>query len=248
MNANQRFGFWTVVDGVVTPKADGYRLLCRCDCGTTKMVMKKPLLKGTTKSCGCHGVYPGSVLSGHVVLERNGRDLLLRCAHGATFTSRYAAGGIRMQTCPCNRDFSKHARHGESVHAERTSEYNAWRQMRQRCNLPTHKHYPHYGGRGISVCARWDDYANFLEDMGRRPSEDHSIDRIDVNGNYEPGNCRWATRITQARNKRGAIYLTLHGETLHLKEWAERLGLQPGRLYQRAAKTSDVSIILREAL
>lgn len=247
MNENQRFGFWTVVDGIVTPKSDGYRLLCRCDCGTTKMIMKKPLLGGTTKSCGCRGIYPGAVVSGHVVLERNGRELTLRCTHNQIFKSRYDRGGIRMQTCPCDRDFAKHAKHGESVHATRSVEYNAWRLMRQRCNDPKNKHYKHYGGRGIKICDRWNSYEAFIEDMGRRPSKKHSLDRIDVNGNYEPNNCRWATVVTQARNRRDAIYLTFHGETLHLKEWANRLNLTASCLYQRAAKTKDVSIILKEA-
>lgn len=201
MNTNQRFGLWTVVDGIVTPKADGYRLLCRCDCGTTKMVMKKPLLLGTTKSCGCRGVYPGGTIAGHVVLERNGRDVVLRCQHGAIFTSRVANGAIRMQTCPCDRDFAKHAKHGEASHSHRSVEYNAWRQMRQRCNDPKNKHYKHYGGRGIRVCERWDEFTLFLQDMGRRP-EKHSLDRIDVDGNYEPANCRWADAFTQRHNQR----------------------------------------------
>ena len=201
MIANQRFGYWTVLDGVVSSKADGYRLLCRCDCGATKHIMKKPLLKGTTKSCGCHGVYPGAMLAGHTVISRNGRDVTLRCQHGVIFSSRYASGGVRMTTCPCDRDYAKHAKHGESSHARRTAEYNSWRQMRQRCNDPNNKHYKHYGGRGINVCDRWNEYENFLADMGRRPAK-HSLDRIDVNGNYEPDNCRWADSYTQRHNQR----------------------------------------------
>jgi hypothetical protein len=165
------------------------------------MVMKKPLLQGTTKSCGCHGVYPGVTLAGHTVLERNGRELLLRCQHGAIFSSRYDRGGIRKQSCPCDRDFAKHAKHGEAAHVKRTPEYNAWRLMRQRCNDPKNKHFAHYGGRGIKVCERWNIYENFLADMGRRP-EKHSLDRIDVDGNYEPENCRWADAITQRNNQR----------------------------------------------
>lgn len=81
-----------------------------------------------------------------------------------------------------------------------TTEYNSWNLMRDRCNNPNNKRYDKYGGRGISVCERWDDFLMFLEDMGNKP-EGTSLDRIDVNGNYEPSNCRWADDLTQARNQ-----------------------------------------------
>lgn len=84
-----------------------------------------------------------------------------------------------------------------------TPEYGSWAHLKERCSNPNCKDWPDYGGRGISVCARWrDSFANFLADMGPRPSPQHSIDRIDVNGNYEPDNCRWADPLTQRRNRR----------------------------------------------
>lgn len=81
-------------------------------------------------------------------------------------------------------------------------EYHIWLQMRQRCNNPKCRVYKFYGGRGIKVCKRWDMFKNFLEDMGSRPEGNYSIDRIDVDGDYEPNNCRWTTQKVQVRNRR----------------------------------------------
>lgn len=110
----------------------------------------------------------------------------------------------RTRSCGClNRDAAavQHRTHGESV-GKGTPEYNAWCTMWKRCTNQTFDHYRHYGGRGITVCDRWVSYEAFLADMGRRPTSGHSLDRVDNDGNYEPSNCRWATRSEQCRNQR----------------------------------------------
>lgn len=83
----------------------------------------------------------------------------------------------------------------------KTPTYHTWKRMRQRCSNRSNKKYYRYGGRGITVCKRWNKYENFLEDMGERPGDDLSLDRIDNDGNYEPSNCRWATQKVQQNNR-----------------------------------------------
>jgi len=104
-----------------------------------------------------------------------------------------------------------------------TPEYCAWANMNARCENTNRHDYKHYGGRGISVSDLWrHDYWRFLADMGRRPSAEHSLDRWpNPNGQYGPGNCRWANKIEQARNTRQTRFLTAFGETRPLREWAE---------------------------
>lgn len=110
--------------------------------------------------------------------------------------------------------------HGRS----RSSIYSIWCKMRERCKNPKESSFSRYGGRGISVCERWDSsFENFLSDVGERP-KGKTLDRIDNSGNYEPSNCRWATPKEQAWNTRRNRYFEADGETLILSEWAKRLG------------------------
>jgi hypothetical protein len=115
-----------------------------------------------------------------------------------------------------------------------TPEYEAWRGMRNRCELPTTGGYEQYGGRGIVVCERWrESFANFYADMGPRPTSAHSLDRIYVNGSYEPSNCRWATPKEQARNRRGTRLITHMGVTKPIGDLADESHMRADVLAKR---------------
>ncbi len=122
--------------------------------------------------------------------------------------------------------------------------YGAWAAMLGRCRNPKLPNFPPYGGRGITVCARWLKFENFLADMGPKPSPDLSLDRIDNNGNYEPSNCRWATPFDQANNRRSTVKIEYLGRRLSVHEWAREVGLKPSTLRFRL----DHGIPLEEAL
>lgn len=113
-------------------------------------------------------------------------------------------------------------------------EYGIWHGMHQRCENPAAPAYKYYGGRGIEVCLRWDLFTSFMRDMGERPSSKHSIDRINNNGNYEPGNCRWATPKQQASNKSNSRLLMWAGQTQTLGAWAAEFKVERSVVYSRA--------------
>lgn len=128
-------------------------------------------------------------------------------------------------------------RHSNPNAASEQPEYGVWLAMRQRCNNPNHPHYKDYGGRGISISPRWATYAGFIADMGKRPSPKHTLDRIDNDGNYEPGNCRWTTQKVQAnncrRNRPHNRLITWQDETLHMNEWCRRLKIPVSTFHNR---------------
>lgn len=117
-------------------------------------------------------------------------------------------------------DFGKPKTHGHSVRYQETPTYRSWRMMRTRCQNPNYDGFHDYGGRGITVCPEWNAFEGFLADMGERP-EGTTLDRIDVDGNYEPGNCRWATVSEQNRNMRHGRY-ELFGELQTIRTAYER--------------------------
>ena len=114
-----------------------------------------------------------------------------------------------------------------------TTTHRIWKSIVSRCTIPSATGFQNYGGRGITICDRWLDFTNFLEDMGERPSEKHSVDRIDYNAGYSPENCRWATSTEQNRNTRANRKVTVDGVTRCVSEWAEIVGVHESLIRQR---------------
>lgn len=123
--------------------------------------------------------------------------------------------------------------HGEASGGVLTAEYKVWRGMKNRCHNPNEPSYCDYGGRGIFVCERWKRYENFIEDMGRRPTRKHTIERVNNGLGYSPENCRWATTTEQGRNKRSNTILEVDGTKRCISEWAEFLGVSESTIHSR---------------
>lgn len=131
------------------------------------------------------------------------------------------------KSCGCANH--RNYRHG----MKNTPLYQAWKGMKTRCQNPNNPKYKDYGGRGIKVCDKWQIFQGFLEDMGPTHKPGLSIDRIDNDGNYEPGNCRWATRIEQQSNTRKNRFITYKGKTRTIAQWSRELNIKYQVLYSR---------------
>lgn len=171
-----------------------------------------------------------------VVLSRAGRQKryitwLCRCDCGA---EREVSGHNlrRGRTKNCSAKLHKVER-PPSITAQYKSEYQSWINMRARCLDTKHKKYLIYGARGITICERWNEFKNFMLDMGRKADPKFTIEREDVNGNYEPANCRWISRKDQGRNKRNSVFVTYQNKKVLLIDLVEELGLSRPLVYER---------------
>jgi hypothetical protein len=147
-----------------------------------------------------------------------------------------------VQSCGC---LGGKLRHGHGRRGRFTTEYSTWAGMIQRCTNPSAHCYDRYGGSGITVCERWKDFANFLEDMGLKPSPDRTLDRIDPHKGYCPENCRWATPKEQARNRKDAVWVEVNGEKLRIWEAAQKTGIRESALRSRAHSGKPASDLPR---
>lgn len=177
-----------------------------------------------------------------VALERThnlGKAWRCQCVCGKqrVYQSNELLSG-RRKSCGCKRwDAARQGKCVSKTHGmTKTPTYKSWHNMKSRCYNTSDPYYSKYGGRGIKVCARWvDSFENFLSDIGERPAG-KSLDRIDINGDYSPENCRWATTKEQNRNRSDTRWVTLNGETRSLAEWCEIRGVPGGLVRKRIAE------------
>lgn len=173
-----------------------------------------------------------------------GRVYNFLCTCGNTFVSGYFEfKRTKHKSCGCKIKYEARLSHGcGSQNKGTTKEYRAWQGTKNRCYNKNNQDYKDYGGRGIKVCDRWlNSFENFLEDMGESPSKLHSIDRKDVNGNYEPENCRWATPKEQSFNRRNTRTYQFNGKQMLLADIAKELNISIGAARQRILKHSSFS-------
>jgi hypothetical protein len=216
---------------------------CKCHCGKEFVSKYGAVLAGRVKSCGCSrkkanvedivGNTFGKLTVVRYIEHRNSRpyyECSCECG-GCREVERGKLLKGEVLSCGCLGSLGDRTRkHGKTG----SKEFHTWSGMRQRCNNPKDKKYSIYGGRGIKVCEHWEEsFENFFEDMGEAPSKEHSIDRIDVNGDYEPSNCRWATKKEQANNVRNNIKIHLFGVTKTLAQWCDELNLSYQTVWAR---------------
>lgn len=242
----QKYGKLTVIKRSLPRRTSGGHSktmwLCECGCGNFTEVSTISLRNGNTKSCGCYRKESESKadysdLTGErfgrlTVIERKGsvkkRALwLCQCDCGNTTlvtTNSLKTGNT--QSCGCyrlERDVEVNTTHGGTG----TRLYNIWNGIKSRCSNPNDTCYQHYGARGITVCDEWkNDFSSFRKwALENGYADNLTIERKDVNGNYEPNNCCWITLVQQGYNKTNSVLITRNGETKTMTEWARIFGI-----------------------
>jgi len=229
--------------------------LCACGCGSPVQMPTRKFSRGHAKRGEASTSLPEIVSYGKLTIvspvwyENKRQMATVQCFCGKEFPARINALKTGNTTsCGCKRSASLRVRnrtHGLAPRSGRHPLYQTWADIVQRCTNRNHPKYDDYGGRGISVCCEWlESFAAFLASVGERPFAKAEIDRKDNNGNYEPGNIRWATRKQQTSNTRNNHLVTHRGRTQTLQAWAEELRWsQAGMAYRVKRMPLEVALV-----
>lgn len=248
-----KFGYWTVVGKA--PKKEK-RLLwhCICECGTERDIESYNLTHGHTISCGCKTKRPNLLgkkfnrltVIEYIGVEKNHRMWRCRCECGNQLISDSARliGGY-VKSCGCinvEAQLESHFKHGMS----NTRLHRIWSGIKKRCFNSNVPEYKNYGGRGIKMCDEWkDNFSSFYEwSILHGYNDKLSIDRIDVNGNYDPKNCRWVDDETQRNNKRNNRYALYKGQKMTIAQVARKIGIPSQSLYYKKAGQSGIKDLI----
>ncbi len=246
-----KFNDWTLVRP--TPNNPVSRWICRCVCGKEKIVRLLSLTTDASKNCGCQNRVHEELKVGDLV---GGLRVVSPTEPGFKGAKRWICEcpDCKHQSNMLQNDLFNRRRDGAkcksclsgALRNQFRKEYSSWRGMISRCTDPDDAFYSDYGGRGITVCSRWlGSFETFLDDMGPRPEDKKSIDRYpDNNGNYEPGNCRWADDFEQSRGRRSNVWLEYNGERMVLTDWALRTGIGFNTLSSRLRRGWSVDKVL----
>lgn len=215
--------------------------LCKCECGKNIVVAMTHLKSGHTKSCGCANRLPDltGMKFGRLTATKQvnvGKKLTYHCICDCGNTTNVTPDKLysgHTKSCGCyNLESLKNrsTTHGKS----KTRLYMIWFKMKARCRNPKIPTYKWYGGKGVSVCDEWQEFQPFYDwSMANGYTEKLTIDRIDVNGNYEPSNCRWVDMKTQMNNTTSNVLVTYNGKTQTISQWADELNINVKTLYTR---------------
>lgn len=259
--AGKRFGK-LIVEGW---NQDTQKWSCKCDCGKTTEVTSNKLTSGHTKSCGClrcghdprrlkdiKGKRFGMLVAvEHIGYDKRGQAIWrFQCDCGKTYEAISAPvvyGSVI--SCGCynsKRTAERNRRHGFAQRDHKEKLYEIWCSMKRRCQSETDTNYRHYGGRGITVCTEWQEYAPFREwALANGYAEGLTIDRIDNNRGYSPENCRWVTMLVQMRNTRRNRFIEYNGERKTVSAFAADAGMKYGTLWGRLKRGMNIEDALK---
>lgn len=242
------FGQLTVIKEIIPSALKSRTFLCKCSCGNECIRTRQALLKSCDSHCGCKNPRPAKIGDrfGPFTIIDNDEDyispkgerrtrFIVQCSCGRIMPKTInRLRQVKYEKCICETNLPQ--KWGRSVNSYRL--YHIWQGIKRRCTSFKTSVSKNYALRGISMCDEWmDNFGAFQEwALSNGYTDDLTIDRIDVDGNYEPSNCRWATRSTQSRNKRNTLYLTCNGETKTIADWSDQIGIAYGTIIGRIKK------------